>query len=250
MKTDIHGRVEDAAQRLGGGRRDDIRRQAGRHLRAAGRRGRRIDRRAVAGVALEPQPFRPVLAGVIFTGGEPLRSRPGYRRRRSRTPEPVAGRCARTRPTSSSAASSRRRSERCPNCLAARQLTTLFVVYSRGVPCKRLSRLALAGGSPAAAARPASTRTWTTDAGRPCSARSSRRSATLRGCGSSSALRKAAPEAICQCELTPLFDISQQALARHMAVLGEAGIVGRERRGVWTYYYLATGALQDANVRG
>lgn len=62
------------------------------------------------------------------------------------------------------------------------------------------------------------------------------------------ALRKAAPEAICQCELTPLFDISQQALARHMAVLREAGIVGRERRGVWSYYYLAPDALQDARA--
>jgi ArsR family transcriptional regulator len=62
-----------------------------------------------------------------------------------------------------------------------------------------------------------------------------------------SALRKAAPQAICQCELTPLFDISQQALARHMKVLGDAGIVGRERRGVWTYYFIETGAVQQVN---
>jgi ArsR family transcriptional regulator, arsenate/arsenite/antimonite-responsive transcriptional repressor len=56
------------------------------------------------------------------------------------------------------------------------------------------------------------------------------------------ALRKAAPEALCQCELTPLFDMSQQALSKHMRVLTEAGVIGSERRGIWTYYF----ALPDA----
>jgi ArsR family transcriptional regulator len=58
-------------------------------------------------------------------------------------------------------------------------------------------------------------------------------------------LRKAAPEAICQCELTPLFAISQQALSRHLRVLIAAGILGSEHRGLWTHYFLAAGGLGD-----
>ena len=51
-------------------------------------------------------------------------------------------------------------------------------------------------------------------------------------------LRKATPEAICQCELVPLFDMSQPALAKHLKVLVTAGVVASERRGAWTYYFL------------
>lgn len=51
-------------------------------------------------------------------------------------------------------------------------------------------------------------------------------------------LRKASPEAICQCELLPLFDMSQPGLAKHLRVLVSAGLVGSERRGAWTYYFL------------
>jgi len=51
------------------------------------------------------------------------------------------------------------------------------------------------------------------------------------------ALRIASPEAVCQCELLPLFDISQAALAKHLKVLVVAGLLGVERRGLWTYYY-------------
>jgi cytidyltransferase-like protein len=51
------------------------------------------------------------------------------------------------------------------------------------------------------------------------------------------ALRMSAPEALCQCELTPLFDMSQQALSKHLKVLIGAGVIGSERRGLWTYYF-------------
>jgi ArsR family transcriptional regulator, arsenate/arsenite/antimonite-responsive transcriptional repressor len=51
------------------------------------------------------------------------------------------------------------------------------------------------------------------------------------------AVRKAAPEAICQCELTPLFDMSQPALSKHLKVLIGAGVLAAEKRGLWTYYY-------------
>jgi ArsR family transcriptional regulator, arsenate/arsenite/antimonite-responsive transcriptional repressor len=50
-------------------------------------------------------------------------------------------------------------------------------------------------------------------------------------------VRKAAPEAVCQCELVPLFDMSQPALAKHLKVLIGAGVLASEKRGLWTYYY-------------
>ena len=59
------------------------------------------------------------------------------------------------------------------------------------------------------------------------------------------ALRASAPEALCQCELTPLFDMSQQALSKHLKVLTTAGVVGSERRGLWAYYYLRPDALKE-----
>ena len=52
------------------------------------------------------------------------------------------------------------------------------------------------------------------------------------------ALWKAAPEAICQCELLPLFEMSQPALAKHLKLLVGAGVIGTERRGLWAYYFL------------
>lgn len=53
------------------------------------------------------------------------------------------------------------------------------------------------------------------------------------------ALRIASPEAVCQCELLPLFAISQAALAKHLKVLVAAGLLGVERRGLWAYYFVA-----------
>jgi ArsR family transcriptional regulator len=51
------------------------------------------------------------------------------------------------------------------------------------------------------------------------------------------AVRKAAPEAVCQCELVPLFEMSQPALSKHLKVLANTGVLAAERRGLWTYYY-------------
>jgi ArsR family transcriptional regulator len=59
------------------------------------------------------------------------------------------------------------------------------------------------------------------------------------------ALRKSAPEAICQCELLPLFDMSQPALAKHLKILVNAGVVTSERRGLWAYYYLADDGTKE-----
>jgi ArsR family transcriptional regulator len=62
------------------------------------------------------------------------------------------------------------------------------------------------------------------------------------------ALRKTAPEAICQCELTPLFEMSQQALSKHLKVLTAAGVIGSERRGLWTYYFLVPLGLEEVRA--
>ena len=59
------------------------------------------------------------------------------------------------------------------------------------------------------------------------------------------ALRKSAPEAVCQCELLPLFDMSQPALAKHLKVLVGAGVIGTERHGLWAYYFLLPEALEE-----
>lgn len=53
------------------------------------------------------------------------------------------------------------------------------------------------------------------------------------------AVRKVSPEAVCQCELLPLFEISQAALSKHLKVLLGAGVLGVERRGLWAYYFIA-----------
>jgi ArsR family transcriptional regulator len=45
--------------------------------------------------------------------------------------------------------------------------------------------------------------------------------------------------------LLPLFDMSQQALAKHLKVLVKAGVVGTERRGAWAYYYLVPNATDE-----
>jgi len=58
-------------------------------------------------------------------------------------------------------------------------------------------------------------------------------------------VRKSAPEAVCQCELVPLFSMSQAGLAKHLKVLVDAGILASERRGTWTYYYTRPGGTED-----
>jgi ArsR family transcriptional regulator len=50
---------------------------------------------------------------------------------------------------------------------------------------------------------------------------------------------------VCVCELVPLFDISQPTLSHHLKKLRDAGIVDSERRGLWAYYYVLPGALQE-----
>jgi ArsR family transcriptional regulator len=57
-------------------------------------------------------------------------------------------------------------------------------------------------------------------------------------------LRKHAGK-VCVCELVPLFDVSQPTVSHHLKVLREAGLVASEKRGLWVYYYMLPGALDE-----
>jgi len=50
---------------------------------------------------------------------------------------------------------------------------------------------------------------------------------------------------ICQCDLLPLFEMSQPALSKHLKVLVTAGVLDAERRGTWTYYSPAEPGLKE-----
>ena len=47
----------------------------------------------------------------------------------------------------------------------------------------------------------------------------------------------------CVCDLNDAFDLSQPTISHHLKVLHEAGLVDREKRGVWVYYRARTDAL-------
>lgn len=49
---------------------------------------------------------------------------------------------------------------------------------------------------------------------------------------------------VCQCELQPLFDLSQPTLSHHLRKLADAGLVTVERRGKWAYYSINEQALE------
>jgi len=57
-------------------------------------------------------------------------------------------------------------------------------------------------------------------------------------------LRKHAGK-VCVCELVALFDLSQPTVSHHLKVLREAGIVGSDRVGLWAYYHVIPGALEE-----
>jgi ArsR family transcriptional regulator len=50
---------------------------------------------------------------------------------------------------------------------------------------------------------------------------------------------------VCVCDLVPLFDITQSTLSFHLKKLRDAGIVDCERTGLWAYYYVIPGALDE-----
>ena len=57
-------------------------------------------------------------------------------------------------------------------------------------------------------------------------------------------LLRSADGAVCQCQLHPLFDISQPTLSHHLKKLADADVIAVERRGKWAYYSLTDQALE------
>lgn len=49
----------------------------------------------------------------------------------------------------------------------------------------------------------------------------------------------------CACDLTEPLGLSQPTVSHHLKTLVEAGLLHREKRGVWAYYSLVPGALDD-----
>jgi ArsR family transcriptional regulator len=47
----------------------------------------------------------------------------------------------------------------------------------------------------------------------------------------------------CVCDLTEPVGLSQPTVSHHLKVLVEAGLMSRDKRGVWAYYALVPGAL-------
>jgi ArsR family transcriptional regulator len=41
---------------------------------------------------------------------------------------------------------------------------------------------------------------------------------------------------VCACDLGKSFDLTQPTISHHLKVLCDAGLLDREKRGVWTYY--------------
>jgi ArsR family transcriptional regulator len=53
----------------------------------------------------------------------------------------------------------------------------------------------------------------------------------------------------CVCDLNEAFDLTQATISHHLKVLHSAGILDREKRGVWVYYAVRPAALSAvANV--
>lgn len=47
----------------------------------------------------------------------------------------------------------------------------------------------------------------------------------------------------CACELTEPLGLSQPTVSHHLKVLTEAGMLAREKRGVWAYYRVVPATL-------
>jgi ArsR family transcriptional regulator len=47
----------------------------------------------------------------------------------------------------------------------------------------------------------------------------------------------------CVCDLNAAFDLTQATISHHLKVLHGAGLLDRDKRGVWVYYAVRRGAL-------
>ncbi len=50
---------------------------------------------------------------------------------------------------------------------------------------------------------------------------------------------------VCVCKITDRFDVSMPTISHHLKLLREAGLVDTRRDGVWIYYSLRRGTLDD-----
>jgi len=48
----------------------------------------------------------------------------------------------------------------------------------------------------------------------------------------------------CVCDLTELVGLSQPTVSHHLKILSDAGLVTRDKRGVWVHYALVPGAVE------
>lgn len=48
----------------------------------------------------------------------------------------------------------------------------------------------------------------------------------------------------CVCELTEPLGLGQPTVSHHLKILVDAGLLHREKRGIWAYYSLVPGALE------
>ena len=52
----------------------------------------------------------------------------------------------------------------------------------------------------------------------------------------------------CVCDLTEPVGLSQPTVSHHLKVLVDAGLLEREKRGVWAYYRLVPGRLAEVSA--
>jgi ArsR family transcriptional regulator len=55
-------------------------------------------------------------------------------------------------------------------------------------------------------------------------------------------------EPLCVCEITPRFDLRQPTISHHLRILREAGLIGGEKRGVWSYYWATESGKRAVSV--
>jgi ArsR family transcriptional regulator len=48
---------------------------------------------------------------------------------------------------------------------------------------------------------------------------------------------------VCVCDVEGQFNLSQPTISHHLKILREAGLVGADQRGLWTYYYVRNDAV-------
>jgi ArsR family transcriptional regulator, arsenate/arsenite/antimonite-responsive transcriptional repressor len=60
--------------------------------------------------------------------------------------------------------------------------------------------------------------------------------------------RLSATEAVCVCDLTSAFNLSQPTISHHLRVLRDAGLVESERRGTWAYYRLVPDTIDSLRL--